>query len=300
MINYKILDENLKILKSSAINLQDITKICPSFNPRDSRIVRLDFDGDIAQLVIKSDGFILKLYPIACFYNSKNSPSLVILNSENFEVNDYIKNIYQGPMKINKLNEISFIENLLWYHSGKLDYKIKNLAENMKFFTFDNIQSQQLSKIAKLFHELLLLKNQYQEIQQTLTQINEMPSDKLKIIGEINKIEEFSRIINIYQNQFEEDIKNLIRMTKEIEILIQMTDIKFAEKRNKIAILSLNLDLVILTISIISMVGSIFGMNLNSSIENVKYCLYYMIILISSFALFIYNYIKKTYIEKLI
>ena len=89
-------------------------------------------------------------------------------------------------------------------------------------------------------------------------------------------------------------------MTKEIEILIQMTDIKFAEKRNKIAILSLNLDLVILTISIISMVGSIFGMNLNSSIENVKYCLYYMIILISSFALFIYNYIKKTYIEKLI
>ena len=47
-------------------------------------------------------------------------------------------------------------------------------------------------------------------------------------------------------------------MVKEIEVLIQMTDIKFAERRNKIAITSLNLDIVILIVAVISMFGSIF------------------------------------------
>lgn len=66
-------------------------------------------------------------------------------------------------------------------------------------------------------------------------------------------------------------------MVKEIEILIQMTDIKFAEKRNKIALLSLNLDFTILFVSIVSMFGSIFGMNLNSALEDFDFGLYFIL-----------------------
>ena len=179
--------------------------------------------------------------------------------------------------------------------NGNLDKKIKFFSNNIKSYTFDNIESQQLTKIAKILHELLLLKNQYQEIQQTLTQLNDLPSDKLKIISEISKIEEFSRIINIYQNQFEEDVKNLSRMIKEIEILIQMTDIKFAEKRNKIALLSLNLDFIILFVSIISMFGSIFGMNLNSALEDFEFGLYFILTGIISIATIFYTIIKNRY-----
>lgn len=299
IIQFKIFNNILSCIKSSSVSYQEINNLNKNFSTRDSRIIRLDFDGDIAQIIIKSDGFIIKLFPIACFYQLTNPPELVILNTDNIEVQDFINYLTKGLYKIKDLNVISFMENLLSYHSEKLDYRINNLTNNIRFYSFDNIKSKDLTKIAKLFHELLLLKNQYQEIQQTLTQINEFPDEKLKLIREEDKIEEFSRIINIYQNQFEEDVKNLSRMAKELEILIQMTEIKFAEVRNKIAILSLNLDSIILIISIISMFGSIFGMNLNSSLEEIQYCLYYMLFVVVLIASFIYYFVKTVLIDSL-
>ena len=62
--------------------------------------------------------------------------------------------------------------------------------------------------------------DQYQEFQQTLTQINDLPQDKMKLLKDnIMDFEEFTRMINIYQNQYEEDVKNLSRMVKEIELV---------------------------------------------------------------------------------
>lgn len=295
MVYYNIYNQNLDCIKTSYSELSEFNKIYSNFSQRDSRIIKLDFDGDIAQIIIKTNGFIIKLYPIACIYKSDESKQLIVLNTDNIEVKEYIKYIFNGRIKINNLDVISFIENLLCFHSDNLDKKIKYFSNSIKSYTFDNIESQQLTKIAKILHELLLLKNQYQEIQQTLTQINDLPSDKLKIISEISKIEEFSRIINIYQNQFEEDVKNLSRMVKEIEILIQMTDIKFAEKRNKIALLSLNLDFTILFVSIVSMFGSIFGMNLNSALEDIEFGLYFILTCIVSLATIFYTIIKNRY-----
>lgn len=295
MVYYSIFNEKLDCIKNSYSEFSEFNNIYSNFSQRDIRIIKLDFDGDIAQIIIKSDGFIIKLYPIACIYKSNESKQLIVLNSDNIEVKEYINYIFNGRIKINNLDVISFIENLLCFHSDNLDKKIKFFSNNIKSYTFDNIESQQLTKIAKILHELLLLKNQYQEIQQTLTQINDLPSDKLKIISEISKIEEFSRIINIYQNQFEEDVKNLSRMIKELEILIQMTDIKFAEKRNKIALLSLNLDFIILFVSIVSMFGSIFGMNLNSALEDFEFGLYFILTGIISIATIFYTIIKNRY-----
>lgn len=300
MIRYKKFNHKMICNESNIIQLSQIKNIYNNFNERDTRIILLDFEGDIAQIIIKSDGFLIKLYPIACIYISgivnEGKPNLIILNTDNNEVQEYCHKMLEGNMKILELNVISFIENLLWYHSDNLDKKIKSLSNNIKSYRFDNIGSRDLSRIASILHNLLLLKNQYQEIQQTLTQINELPNEKLKIIGDINKIEEFSRIINIYQNQFEEDVKNLNRMVKEIEILIQMTEIKFAEIRNKIAVLSLNLDLIILVVSVVSMFGSIFGMNLDSSLEDINYGLYYVLIGIISFAFILYQIIKNYYL----
>lgn len=299
MISYRKFNDTMNCNEYKNISFSDIKKIYSNFNERDIRIIKLDFEGDIAQIVIKPNGFLIKLYPIACLYISDDSPLLVVLNVENSEVKDYCNYLTNGKMKIEKLNPISFIENLLCYHSENLDRKISELSNNIKNYTFDKIQSKDLYKIAKIFHDLLLLKTQYQEIEQTISQVNEYPNEKLKIIGDVNKIEEFTRTINIYQNEFEEDIKNLNRMVKEIEILIQMTDIKFSERRNNIAILSLNLDLIILSVSIISMFGSLFGMNLNSSFEDVKYGLYFITIIIVSVSSFIYIIVKKFIINEL-
>lgn len=299
MISYRKFNDTMNCNEYKNISISDIKKIYSNFNERDIRIIKLDFEGDIAQIVIKPNGFLIKLYPIACLYISDTSPLLVVLNVENSEVKDYCNYLTNGKMKIEKLNPISFIENLLCYHSENLDRKISELSNNIKNYTFDKIQSKDLYKIAKIFHDLLLLKTQYQEIEQTISQVNEYPNEKLKIIGDVNKIEEFTRTINIYQNEFEEDIKNLNRMVKEIEILIQMTDIKFSERRNNIAILSLNLDLIILSVSIISMFGSLFGMNLNSSFEDVKYGLYFITIIIVSVSSFIYIIVKKFIINEL-
>lgn len=300
MLQYKKFNNKLECTKTEYINDEQLKLLFDNFNDRDIRIIKLNFEGDIAQIIIKPTGFLIKLYPIACIFKSTEPKSLVMLNTDNLEVVDYCKYMLEGNMKINNLTIISFIENLLSYHSDNLDRKIKTISTNISVFTFDNIESRQLSLIAKILHDLLLLKNQYQEIQQTLTQINDLPNDKLKIIQDVSKIEEFTRIINIYQNQFEEDVKNLNRMVKEIEILIQMTEIKFAEKRNKIAITSLNLDIIILIVSIVSMFGSIFGMNLNSNLENISYGLYIIISIVLIIVLIIYRLIKEKVINNII
>lgn len=292
MLQYKEFNKDIICLKSSSISYSKMNCIYPEFKDRDLRIVRLDFEGDIAQFIVKNESFLIKLYPIASIVLNEDTFKLIILNTDNFEVDEYCNYLTANKSRIKSLNIISYIENLLSYHSDKLDSKIKNISNQISIYNLDNIKSSDLVKISKIFHNLLLLKNQYQEIQQTLTQINSLPSDKLKIVKEINNLEDFSRTINIYQNQFEEDVKNLNRMVKEIEILLQMTDIKFADRRNRIAITSLNLDIVILVVSFISMFGSIFGMNLNSAVEDLSYGLYFVMILILFLTLIFYNLIK--------
>ena len=295
MLLFKEYDSNLNF-KSNKIAFDSFCNLFDDLNERDSRIIKLDFEGDIAQFIVKSNSFLIKLYPIAAIFISSTPAKLFIFNTDNNDVDEFCNYMVSNLKKTKQdfqLNMLSFIENLLNFHSGFLDKKIKIISGNISIYNLDNIKSKDLSKIAKIFHDLLLLKNQYQEIQQTLTQINELPNDKLKIVKELNQLEEFSRMINIYQNQFDEDVKTLNRMGKEIEILIQMTDIKFADKRNMIAITSLNLDIIVLIVSFISMFGSIFGMNLDSSLENIDYGLYFVLLFVILFAFLLFEFIKN-------
>ena len=295
MLLYKEYDSKLNC-HNDKISFNSFSNLFEDLNDRDSRIIKLDFEGDIAQFIVKSNSFLIKLFPIAAIFISQVPIKLFIFNTDNSDVKDYCDYMIE-KLKNNKesfeLSIVSFIENLLIYHSEILDKKIKIIGSNISIYNLENIKSKDLTKIAKIFHDLLLLKNQYQEIEQTLTQINKLPNDKLKIVKELNQLEDFSRMINIYQNQFDEDVKTLNRIGKEIEILIQMTDIKFADKRNMIAITSLNLDIIVLIVSFISMFGSIFGMNLDSSLENIDYGLYFVLLFVILFAFLLFEFIKN-------
>lgn len=123
LLEYSIFNEKLDCIKNSYSELFEFNNIYSNFSQRDIRIIKLDFDGDIAQIIIKSDGFIIKLYPIACIYKSNKSKQLIVLNSDNIEVKEYINYIFNGRIKINNLDVISFIENLLCFHSDNLDKK---------------------------------------------------------------------------------------------------------------------------------------------------------------------------------
>lgn len=270
MIKYKIFYKNMECTDDN-IDLNNLNYIYPNIDKRDIRVITLGFEGDIAQFILKEDGMILKLHPITCIYTFYPE-KLILLNIDNDEVNNYCNHLINSEYKINTLTVNQMIENLLLFHSFILDKKICEYSNKMKQFMLDTIKTDELFDISILFHNLLNLKNQYQEIQQTLLQIMETSDDSLLILN--IDTNEFKKIINIYQNQFEEDVKNLIRMGKEIEVFIQISEIKFAEMRNKIAINSLKLDLIILFTSTISMFGSIFGANIRNELEDINYGLY--------------------------
>ena len=61
-------------------------------------------------------------------YISKDPRRLILLNTDTFEVNEYCKYMLESEMKITKLSIISFIENLLSFHSDNLDTKIKLIS----------------------------------------------------------------------------------------------------------------------------------------------------------------------------
>ena len=52
-------------------------------------------------------------------------------------------------------------------------------------------------------------------------------------------------IIDLYYNQIGEDIKNITRLNKKIELFIDLININLAEKRNKFAKNTLNLEIVL-------------------------------------------------------
>ena len=55
MVYYNIYNQNLDCIKTSYSELSEFNKIYSNFSQRDSRIIKLDFDGDIAQIIIKTN-----------------------------------------------------------------------------------------------------------------------------------------------------------------------------------------------------------------------------------------------------
>ena len=70
MLQYKEFNNILTCIKTEYINDEHLKSLYNNLNDRDIRIIKLDFEGDIAQIIIKPNGFLIKLYPIACIFIS--------------------------------------------------------------------------------------------------------------------------------------------------------------------------------------------------------------------------------------
>ena len=116
MLQYKEFNNKLTCIKTEYINDEHLKSLYNNLNDRDIRIIKLDFEGDIAQIIIKPNGFLIKLYPIACIFISTEPKSLIMLNTDNSEVIDYCKYMLEGTMKINKATRTNIIHQLISHH----------------------------------------------------------------------------------------------------------------------------------------------------------------------------------------
>ena len=94
----------------------------------------------------------------------------------------------------------------------------------------------------------------------------------------LNIDDEPEQLLNTYSNEINEDIKNLKRLIKKIEIFVELININLAEKRNRFAKNTLNLEIVSFTYSLSLFFTYILGTNLKNNIENCSYCILILIL----------------------
>ena len=86
-------------------------------------------------------------------------------------------------------------------------------------------------------------------------------------------------IIDLYYNQIGEDIKNITRLNKKIELFIDLININLAEKRNKFAKNTLNLEIVSFSYSISLFSTYLLGTNLKNHLETNDYAFLIIVII---------------------
>ena len=108
-----------------------------------------------------------------------------------------------------------------------------------------------------------------------------------------NNIDEFEILLETYEQQIKEDVGMIIRLIKEIEALLRLANINLAYFRNRIAIFNSKINILRLSITFGAFIASLFGMNLNNSLEQKNGGFYIGSLIISFLSFLVFLYIKK-------
>ena len=82
------------------------------------------------------------------------------------------------------------------------------------------------------------------------------------------------KLFRNYKNQINEDIKNLDRFIKQVEMFIDLANLKLSETRNKIAKKSFHINFIGIILNFASFLSCFFGANLKSGLEDINYLLW--------------------------
>ena len=271
MTDYTIFEYPIK--KYYSISKDAIKKIIPSINNRDYRLFTNDIRSDISHVVIMNNAMLIKFGEISAIIFNSKCLFFCFLNDKSKEFITYIKNINNDNLQNNTL---IIFENILIYLSNKIDNFLEESFNNFSGLSIENFKTNQLKDLLKFQHKVLIEQCNYEEYLESITHIcKNINSFKSSVL---NIDDEPEQLLNTYSNEINEDIKNLKRLIKKIEIFVELININLAEKRNRFAKNTLNLEIVSFTYSLSLFFTYILGTNLKNNIENCSYCILILIL----------------------
>ena len=254
---------------------------------REFRLFNSHINSDIAKISFNNQGIIIKLDTVSLIL-FKND---VLIFSLFKKKDNFIKFFKKNNYNKSNLFPLYVFELILIYLSDYIDSYLETC--NLKFteYNIDKFNSKQYLDILRFNHSLLLVQNNFKEVYENLDEKDKNNKYKKILFNNNDYLNDLDHIILIYKNQINEDIKNLERFIKQVEIFIDLANLKLSETRNKIAKKSIHINYIGLILNIGTFTSNIFGANLKSGLENYNYLLWILfgfniITMIISYVLF--------------
>lgn len=262
------------ICKNDYISVNNLKLKYPKLNIRDFKLFNSGRNIDIAKIVYRGDIIIIKLNDVSVILSKNES----LLFSSYKNKNDNFINYFRSIKYDKNYFPLFIFENILIYLSEYIDNFLKNYRDKFSQYSIDKFKGSKYNQILKLQHCLLLTVNNYKEIFESLIEIKQ-EDYKYILFNQSQYNDELNKILDIYKNQIKEDIKNLERFIKEVDLFVKLVSLQLSNSRNKIATKSMFLTLISLVFTIGTFSNSLLGTNLNSGLENLNYAVWVLMVI---------------------
>lgn len=235
---------------------------------RDFKLFNSDFNSDIAKILFNEQSIIIKLGIVSVILFKDD---IIIFSCYSNSKDNFIN--YFSNLEYNKNNyfPIWSFEMILIFISNYIDNYLDSCNFKFSKYNLDNFKTTQYVDILTFQHSLLTIQRDYNEIFDSLDEIYNDKKYKKILFKEQKYLDDLKNIFQVYTNQIKEDLKNLDRLIKQVELFINLASLKLSDTRNKIAQKSFHIGFISLLFDIGAFNFCLFGTNLNSGLENIQY-----------------------------
>lgn len=279
------------------LNESDVMTLVNDMKPRELNIIGGIRRYTISNIVIKKKSFIIKLDYLKAIVKNE---MVYIFDIDNRNVNEFAN--YLSTKLINKKdNETRFELKILDVMISHICLQYNSILDNILSEVMNLDEMLSLNNINISFNNIVTLQNKIINFQTRVTDVKNVIEELLDsdedmaniyISKENNPITEHTEVeylLENYQKNFQEILNEISGMLKDIDIRQRILDLNFASKRNNLASLNVKLTLLSLSVSVGTIITGIFGMNLQSKLEN-SFAAFISIIFLILLLIFIAHY----------
>jgi Mg2+ and Co2+ transporter CorA len=225
---------------------------------KDEMLIKFDF---IRAIVTKEKVYFIDTYIKSKSHLLKNVLFKNISNAFSFGLNDHINaNDHTDVSFENKIIEciLMFIDN---YYTELLNDIIPKSSKII------NSNDDELKTSFEIKKELISIRFAIKDIYDLLESLSEQEIDKFEGFFVEKTFDQFIDTIKSVIYHFEENIDTLNKINDSLDLKLQILDLKSSLLRTKMDKINLLFGIFLICISTCSFVTGVFGMNLNSTIQ---------------------------------
>ena len=272
-------------------------------------LIQFDLFDNVNTFIKRNKLIVFKIKDIRTIYT---------LNTIFFIFNEFYQNIlpnivnYEMMNKIDKyhnnftLSGIEFVLNYVVYEGNQMiEHSLKILHHKIHRKNLNEINIQEIYVLQNKVNSNI---EHYEDIKELLEEIVGSEKDLQRLTDMCGEnIEEIELIFDNYINLIKDIINEFKNINNQIKNFKDLTELQLANFRNKLALVSVHINIISLLFSIGSFIVGAYGMNLQNNLEdwnNGMYIIFSLIngliiIGISSYFLYYKNFYKTSHILEL-
>ena len=295
--NTYLIKNNSKYVKR--YTLEEINNIV-SLKEREFNILNNKRIYTISTILIKPNSFILKLD----FIKAIITPELVILfDIENPNVKNFSEFLVEKNLfNMEKLYELKCLDiifsYLCFYYDEQLQMEMERFLILVKNINNNENNNNNFNNLVNIHNGLINFETKVKDIKTVIDDLLNSDEDMSKLYisikdNPIDKHNEVELILENYEKHIQEILNEISGILKELDINQRVLNLNYANNRNKIAKLNLNISYTSLAISLTGLIPNIFGMNLKNNIEDSYLAFMLVIFVLLPFVFFISLYFTR-------